>query len=680
MAEHIISLLRGAGMKVRAEFAEDEEDIVDMLQNHNFDLVLFSIDVDLMELKECCSLLRQEGVLLPVICLSHKDKQHDLVALMQNGARDLVSSKHPDHLVLVLKREAQSARLERQVKYFESAYKESEKRCQGLLMNSLDAVAYVHEGMHIYANQAYLERLGFASFDDIEGIPLMDLVVADDQNFLKQILRDLSQGKIDHKGQDYELHMQPQEGEVFKDDLEFSQASYEGEPCIQVLMRAENDTSELEERINYLHEHDLTTGLYNRQYFMERLGEAQKASVETNKACALIEISIDNQEKLRETLGMTGFDELLVQTSQDLQQFIGEPHLLARFSTWSFAALLQISQPEKQEQALQQILSRCSSKIIESNGASVNYTLSMGITQIDEQSPHNPNELTSRSGKACKAAQEKGGNQFSRFVPVASERTKGEELNVWAQRFKNAIKENRLTGLFQPLVSVSGSPGERFICNVLMTDENGQMYELNDISSAAEETGMAKAMDRWMIMNALQEATNLRRKGRQIEFFIPLSLDSLRDPNLVHWLADQVTHSALSTEALVMMVDESIVVTHLKESKMLQQNLKDLGIRMVLDQFGTGLQPFELIKHLPVEMVRFHKSYSEHLASNPDNQDSIRELSDNAKNMNIETICQDVIDASVLSIVWMLGVDFVQGDFLQEFSPDLRYDFSSISG
>lgn len=679
-AEKIVSLLRGTGMQVRAEFAEDDEDIRDLLQNHHFDLVLFCIDSEDFLVQDCCSVLRKNDAPLPVIALTHGDKLDATASLIQNGARDLVSSAQPQHLVLVLKREAQAASLERRLSFYQSAFEESEKRCQGLLMNSLDSVAYVHEGMHIYANKVYLERFGFESYDDIEGTPLMDLVSAEKQAELKQILRDLSQGKLGRGSHEFELPVQPLQGEGKFETIEFSLASYDGEPCTQILIRADNDTSELEETINFLHEHDLTTKLYNRQFFMDSLGKAQNLAVQSSNTCALMEIAIDHQDTLRETLGMTGCDHLLLQIANDLKEIVIEPHLLARFSTWSFAAIVKLAENEKQDLFVNNLLSKCSSKLMEHEGVSVNYSLSIGLTLIDEKSPHNSNELTSRSNKACKAAQEAGGNQYKRFVPVAGERTQGEELNLWAQRFKTALTENHLTALYQPLVSINGKEGERFICSMMMTDENGQMYELEDFSSPAEATGMAKALDRWMIMNALQQASNLRRSGRHLEFFIPLSLDSLRDPNLVHWLADQVTEAALSTEALVLMIDESLVVTHLKEAKILHQNLKDLGMRLMLDQFGTGLQPFELIKHLPVSLIRFHHSYSEHLSSNVDNQDSIRELSEIAREKQIESICQNVDDASVLSIVWGLGVNYVQGDFLQESSPDLRYDFSSISG
>ena len=101
---------------------------------------------------------------------------------------------------------------------------------------------------------------------------------------------------------------------------------------------------------------------------------------------------------------------------------------------------------------------------------------------------------------------------------------------------------------------------------------------------------------------------------------------------------------------------------------------------MVLDGFGTGFNPFQLVKHLPVDFLRINSAFVEGLATNTDNQNSIREITGQASSMEIQCILPGVKDAGVLSVLWTVGADFVQGDFLQKASSKLNYDFSSMTG
>ena len=111
-------------------------------------------------------------------------------------------------------------------------FQESEKRCQNLLSNSKDAVAYVHEGMHIFANEVYMELFGNTDFDELEGTPIIDMVDPSQQNELKTFLRELSKNENDTNQLD--LQLIHSSGERISATLEFSRASYDGEPCTQI--------------------------------------------------------------------------------------------------------------------------------------------------------------------------------------------------------------------------------------------------------------------------------------------------------------------------------------------------------------------------------------------------------------------------------------------------------------
>ena len=159
-AEQITSALRAAGVQVRAEFAEDIDDMARILKDKPLDLVVFSIDLPDFSLKQASHLVGESGRHVAVIAMTRDPTPEIIIKSIKQGAQDVVSSKTFDHLILVTKREASSLSMWRKAMRTELELQESEKRCQALLTSSNDVVAYVHEGMHIYANSAYMELFG----------------------------------------------------------------------------------------------------------------------------------------------------------------------------------------------------------------------------------------------------------------------------------------------------------------------------------------------------------------------------------------------------------------------------------------------------------------------------------------------------------------------------------------
>ena len=203
------------------------------------------------------------------------------------------------------------------------------------------------------------------------------------------------------------------------------------------------------------------------------------------------------------------------------------------------------------------------------------------------------------------------------------------------------------------------------------------MHE-SDFRSAAERTGTAKMLDRWRILHAIKKITDTQRSSRKIQFFLPLSADSIKDPGLAVWVSENLAKSKVNGEQLVFLIDEAQAVNQLKAAKALAKALQQIHCHFAIDEFGTGINPFQLVKHIDADFVRINHVYMENLAQNNENQDSIRELAYQAMDHEINTITPGVTDAAVLSVLWTLNVDFVQGDFLQPPQKELNYDFSSM--
>jgi diguanylate cyclase (GGDEF)-like protein/PAS domain S-box-containing protein len=675
-AEQITSSLRATGMHVRAEFAEDSEDMCEVLENKTIDLVLFSIDLPEITLSQAQHLIRECGRHVALIATAKTVDTQVIVAAIDEGAVDVVANNSLEHLIQVIRRESFNINIWRRAMRLEQEFQESENRCQNLLSNSKDAVAFVHEGMHIYANDVYMELFGCANFDELEGTPIIDMVDSSQQAFLKTFLRELS--NKDNATNELDLELIHSSGERIAATLEFSRASYEGEPCTQILIRSGADTSELEEQINYLHQHDLVTGLYNRQFFMDELKTSITEAATATHQSAIIYIAIDNFQPIRDMVGISGCDTLISDIASILTESAAAEDIVARFGAYSYTCLSKVEDKHQAEAFAIRIPELVSDHISEIGNQSISATCSTVVVFIDENSPDNPNEIISRAEKACDQIQAQGGNKSLTYIPEAGDMTLEEEDRITANLIKNALNQNRIKGMYQPIVGVKAQGGERYESSLQIVSENGQTIFPQDYQVAAERTGTAKMLDRWKILHAIKKISDTSKKGRKIEFFVPLSADSIQDPGLATWVSENLAKSGINGEQLVFMIEEAQAVNQLKSAKTLARDLQQLHCQFAIDEFGTGLNPFQLVKHVNADYVRINREYMDGLAQNPENQDSIRDLADQAGDMEINTITPGVTDAAVLSVLWTLNVDFVQGEFLQAPQKELNYDFSSM--
>ena len=153
-----------------------------------------------------------------------------------------------------------------------------------LLDSSRDAIAYVHEGMHVRANRAYLEMFGYESFEEIEGMTLLDMVASENADDFKALLKRLSRGEKPPKR--VELKAVSGTGESFDATAEFAQATFEGEPCLQIIFRRKAVSPELVEQL----QRDSATGMYNRSRMLELIedavGDAAKGTARPGPAAA----------------------------------------------------------------------------------------------------------------------------------------------------------------------------------------------------------------------------------------------------------------------------------------------------------------------------------------------------------------------------------------------------------
>lgn len=672
-ANAYLKALRSGGFALRSHSLVSDEEPEEVLKAHQPDIILISYSNPLLNLSGLQPLLDAAKSDAVAVLVCEKPDDISPAAAIEAGVRDRVLKNDMDHLKMVVKRELEYVMTRQKKRSLEKMYTESEARCQILMNNSRDAISYVHQGMHVYANQAYLEMFGFNGFDDIEGLPIMDLIAGEKQEEFKQFLRNMDTQNL--KRAELETELKDINSETFPGYMEFSEASIDGEPCTQILIRQSLDTSELEEQINLLSRLDPLTGLLNRPAFIEEFEKAIINVSKKDKHYALMHIGIDDFKGIQDKVGLVGSDQVIAEIATVIKDQLGNEDLAGRYEGSKYLVLIPSSSEKELQAKSARIIKAVGNHICEVGGKSINTECRIGISLIDDGSL-DVNEVMSRADRALTEVSKENSDRLRIYQPKEGEMTQKQIDAAWVKRLKSALDQNRFQLRYQPIVQLDGGELERYEVFMEMLDEDKTRVPPNDFLPAAERTKMSKVLDRWVISNALTQLVRHSVQHPNTVFFIKLTGGSLADTELFRWISDKLKSHNIQQNRIVFEVKEEAVVSHLKQAQAFATLLKTIQCSFAIDDFGTGPDPFKLVELVPAEYLKFHKDFTQDLAQNPQNQQTLKEITERAKALKKHTIVQHVEDAATLSALWTIGADYTQGNFFQGPSNKMDYDFS----
>jgi EAL domain-containing protein (putative c-di-GMP-specific phosphodiesterase class I) len=298
------------------------------------------------------------------------------------------------------------------------------------------------------------------------------------------------------------------------------------------------------------------------------------------------------------------------------------------------------------------------------------------MSVVAESTP-SAHEVISRADLACEVARSSGGNRIHLHNPVVDEKIGKERDQQMHALIKEALERDQFQLLYQPIVSLQGDEGGKYEVLLRMLNDEGEHILPTQFLPIADQTGQIAEIDRWVIQNAIRALAEHRAQGAETQFFIKISAATLLHEELVPYIHNCMKVTRLRGDALTFEIAEKDAAQHLKHAKAFVKTLKELHCKTALEHFGAGPNSFQLLKHLPVDYLKIDGSFIHNLASDTDNQAMVKSILDTANSMNRQCIAEYVQDAHSLAVLWQSGIQFIQGNFLQEPSEALDYDFSS---
>ena len=462
--------------------------------------------------------------------------------------------------------------------------------------------------------------------------------------------------------------------------MEFTPALYEGEPCLQVVFRRQEVDPELAREVEALRQRDQTTGLLNRPTFLRALEDAVADAAQNQAQYGLLLLEPDHYQRLLQEIGLDSADAMLAALAERLRGVIG-PQLedgtaqAARFGEHSLAVLMRGDHTVITALA-DGIRAAFASHVFEIGDRSSVITTSIGGVQIGEKIA-SVTQVLAKANQGVQSSIGVGGNRFEIFDPSAIDRAEEERIHVWVARLREALDHNRFLLHYQPVISLQGDTTATYETYVRLDAGAGETVPPLSFLQIAEEHGLLWEIDRWVIGHAIAVIGERVRAGKPTTLLVKITQASLVDDALPKFIGEQLAAHGVDGKLLVLQVPEAKVFTNLRAAQEFVSAVAKHGCRVALEQFGAGLDSFQILSHFDPAFVKLDRSFMEDLPKNAANQKRVREIAEKVRGLGIGSIAEFVQDAASMAILFSCGIDYVEGYFLAPAGPEMNYDFES---
>jgi len=668
-AEAIISSLRNRGFAVRATQILSPEELNVILEKQVSDLLLAVPDHDGLTAKQAIEQIAQFGRDIPTIIMLDELEEQQVLDSLVNGACNVASHQNLDILSMLIEKEIFNLDNRRHKTQAELALRSSEKRCNLLLDSSQDAIAYIHDGMHVYANRAYLELFDYSDQDEIMCIPALDTIAKENQDEFKQHLKEITSTSDQHT---FSFSGARSDMSNFEAIMTLSAANFDNENCTQVLIRQATDNSELEEKLKELSALDTLTDLYNKVYFVEQLEKAQQAAIENACTYNLLYIEYDQHVQLKGEYGIAGVEKVTQETAKWLSEKVSEELTLARLSDHSFGILIEDKSSQKAKDLAAKLCKEIKPHLFDIDGHTIKLTLSIGICPIGDKNTQVDQYISDAHNAASRLENGDGFKVYNKAIQNISE-----DIDpVLVDKIQDAIESNRIELLYQPIVKLHGEERPLYQALLKLTDESGNIISSDKVFPIARVVGLGVKLDKWTITESLR-AMKTSSSKQEMRIFINLSSVSLIDTGMISFIEKTIAASKIDPSRLIVQFDEIDAANHLKRVITLSAELKSKGITTCLAQFGVNPDQLTLLDQLETDYVKLSDSVTENLHLNAESIAHVQHLLDEIHSRDKLSIIPKVEEAAMLAALWPMNVRYIQGYYLQRPNNKMEYDFSS---
>ncbi len=410
------------------------------------------------------------------------------------------------------------------------------------------------------------------------------------------------------------------------------------------------------------------TGLYHREAVLESLESLMADAGERSRGGVLF-LEIESVNLLRDRLGLTALETLLTTVGKVLGEK-ADPVPTARFGDGTYLIL----DTERDEAGLEALAMQLRGALVQhpfnAQGHPLRLRVSVGVCGLNHHFPDKAAILNAVERAAREARTTDRG--VKRYEPVKP--TEAARETAMVELIREAIALNSLELLYQPVVAVAGSDDSQYQVLLRLRDSQGKLISAAEVVPLAERGDFIVDIDRWVLQASMTLIRDRRAEGRPLRLFVTQSPLTLADPGQATWLkAELAAHDVPGTSVVIELRMED-AATHAATVRQFCDAMVADGVQFCLSQFEAGAESERLLDALPLSFVKLARKYTT-TATSSNLRDEVKVMIDRAHRRGLEVIGHGVEDAQAAATLWMSGIDFIQGNLVQQAERGMDFDF-----
>ncbi|MGP5100303.1 EAL domain-containing protein [Psychrobacter celer] len=674
-AERLVQLLSAYYDSVNLGFLDDKEELLRLLRQP-WDVLVFGSAYD-MNFTEVVGIVQEQSIDLPMICLFHDEAaataQNDdgLPAIVSGTMVKALKAEQEMAVVMAICLQHDNLRSRRELKTLRDVISEAEQRANVLIKNSKSAVAYIDQGIHIFANDPYLQLFGFKTMNDAIGVPVVDLISGGDSvKGFKQFLRQFDKGN--RQEVEFEFESKRTDGSTFEAKLQLASATLDGEPVTQVIIQQNtNNSAEVAKRLAEAERKDKLTGIDNRHGFEKQMALVYEQARQGLLTAGLLYIQLDNVGKIKSSLGLQGVDATVKQVAYMLDELIEDGHV-SRFSDTVFTVLVEDKSASELKDLAQHIVTRISEMFIEVDKRTTSTTVSIGIVKIEKNAAE-PNVLLERAIDAINQIMIETSNHGGTYHLYDPSEHANSDDHALAESLVDAITNNRFELSFQPIYDINKDRSDFFevYLRLPLADADNTVLTPDQFMAVAKTHNLLEKIDRWVLINACKKINEVRKTHPEARLLVQLTGASLVDKKLPNVASQLIKAVGGAAGVLTLQFNEKDILDYLTVAKTQFSALTQVSCQLGINNFGSSAKSIEIASFVQPDMVRLARSYIQDINS-ADNLNTVKSLIVRTSEVHADVLMPYIEDAATMSVAWSVGARYLQGYYLEAPSATIK--------
>ncbi|MEI8093275.1 MAG: EAL domain-containing protein [Spirochaetales bacterium] len=469
--------------------------------------------------------------------------------------------------------------------------------------------------------------------------------------------------------------LQASDGSSYHVEGSLSKVHFAKMPVGLVLtLRDVSPLRKLSEKLEFQSKHDALTGLTGRKEFTALLADVYLNKVKAGTSCYMLYLDLDQFKLVNDTSGHLAGDELLRQVAELLKaQRDQQLTALSRLGGDEFALVFEDC---NQEQALEKawvIKHAMGSHEFVWKQTRFKIKASMGLIPLS--GPYDDvKSLLAAADDACYLAKEEGGNRIRLYSSEEDVFQKRRGEMAWISRLQHSLENDRFVLYHQPIRPLSPTSGLRPKTEVLLRlrGEDGRIIPPSEFIPAAERYNLMPQIDRWVVSHAMAQWERFQATQTDKPLMcLNLSGESIADPNLVSFIKNELKKNHLDPADFCFEITETAAIATLSQAVELITDLKAIGCRFALDDFGSGFSSFGYLRSLPVDDLKIDGAFVKTVDTDEVNYAFVEGIQKISRVMGLHTIGEFAASQAILDTLIAIGVDYGQGYALAKPEPML---------